>query len=168
MIFEVLSGHDILKGKLIQFPAHRCRKGSGEGAKSVRHVASSVKRLPARARRLVRPCLLIGSHWSATDAERALKAYVSSLKHLEDHERKIRMEDIAKKRETKSLNRTDALPRELLPVKKRSQGRGVRRAAGPYGKGPLAVRGPLARRVVAGHPAPGDGWFGRTQSRRPQ
>jgi hypothetical protein len=39
MIFEVLSGHDILKGKLIQFPPHRCRNGSGEGAKSVKHVA---------------------------------------------------------------------------------------------------------------------------------
>jgi hypothetical protein len=37
------------------------------------------------------------------DAERALKAYLSSLKHLEDHERKIRMEDKPKKRETKKL-----------------------------------------------------------------
>ncbi len=48
--------------------------------------------LIAKLKALKRPTL---------DAERALKAYVSSLKHLEDHERKIRMEDKAKKRETK-------------------------------------------------------------------
>ena len=80
----------------------------------------------------------------------------------------LEMKAKPKNAKPKSLNRTDALSRELLQVKKRSQGRGVRRAAGPYGKGPLAVRGPLARRVVAGHPAPGDGQFGGTQSRRRQ
>jgi len=66
----------------------------------------------------------------------------------------------------KSLNRTDALTAKLSSVKQRNPGRGVRCAAGPYGKGPLAVRDPLACAVVAGHAAPGDAWFGRAQARR--
>ncbi len=35
------------------------------------------------------------------DAERALQTYVSSLKHLEDHERRVRKEGEAKKRKAK-------------------------------------------------------------------
>ena len=50
------------------------------------------------------------------DAERALRTYVSALKHLEDHERRVRNEGKAKKsRKPKSLNRTEALTANYCP-----------------------------------------------------
>ncbi len=55
---------------------------------------------------------------------------------------------------------------QLSSVSRRNLGPGARCVAGPYGKGLLAS--PLASKVVAVHPAPGDGWFGRMQSRRRQ
>ena len=61
-------------------------------ATEARRIVAERHPLIAKLKALKRPTL---------DAERALTAYVSSLKHLEDHERKIRMEDKAKKRETK-------------------------------------------------------------------
>ena len=39
------------------------------------------------------------------EAERALETYVSSLKHLEDHERRIKEQNKTKKHETKKRDR---------------------------------------------------------------
>jgi hypothetical protein len=80
----------------------------------------------------------------------------------------LEMKAKPKNAKPKSLNQADALHRKLLSVKQRNPGRAVRCAAGPCGKGPLAVRGPLACVVAEGHAAPGDGWFGRAQSQRRQ
>jgi hypothetical protein len=60
----------------------------------------------AEARRIVADqheliARLKASENPTVDAERSLQTYVRSLKHLEDHKRRIREEDKAKKRETK-------------------------------------------------------------------
>ena len=64
----------------------------------------------AEARRIVadlndRIVTLKASERPTLEAERALETYISSLRHLEGYERRIREEDKAKKRETKKRDR---------------------------------------------------------------
>lgn len=64
----------------------------------------------AEARRIVadlndRIVTLKASGRPTLEAERALETYVSLLKHLEDHERRIKEQDKTKKHETKKGDR---------------------------------------------------------------
>jgi len=70
---------------------------------------AEARRIVAEQRQLVAKLKAFGR--STLDAERTLQMYVGSLKHLEDYERKIRMEDKAKTRETKKDRRFRRGPR---------------------------------------------------------
>jgi hypothetical protein len=61
--------------------------------------ADEARRIVARQQQAVVTLKALGH--PADDAERALKTYVSALEHLEDHEREVRAEARAAKRETK-------------------------------------------------------------------
>ena len=63
------------------------------------HRATEARRIVADQHELM--TRLKASGHSTLDAERALRTYVSALEHLEDHERRVRNEGKAKKRETK-------------------------------------------------------------------
>ena len=54
------------------------------------------------------------------EAERALETCVSSLRHLEDQERRVREEDKAKKRETKKGTDVSELGHQLQKIRNRS------------------------------------------------
>ena len=64
------------------------------------HRAAEARRIVAEQHALI--VTLEESGQSTIDAERALRIYISALKHLEDHERKARAAGKAKKRETKA------------------------------------------------------------------
>jgi len=63
------------------------------------HRAAEARRIVADQHALIGR--LKASGHPTLDAERALQTYLSSLRHLEDHEDKVRTEGKAKKRETK-------------------------------------------------------------------
>jgi hypothetical protein len=63
------------------------------------HRAAEARKIVAGQSELI--MRLKASGQPTLDAERALQTYVSALKHLEDHERKVRAAVRAKKRETK-------------------------------------------------------------------
>jgi hypothetical protein len=67
------------------------------------HWAAEARRIVADQNELI--MTLEASGRSALAAERALQTYLSALKHLEDHERRIGEEDKGKKGETKKDRR---------------------------------------------------------------
>jgi len=123
---------------------------------SATHRASEARRIVTDRHELI--ARLKASGHSTLDAERALRTYVSALKHLRITSAELEMK-AKPKNAKKSLNRTEALSANYCPSKQRTLVGGARCAAGPHGRSPLicAVTGPLACAVVAGHAAPGDG-----------
>jgi len=67
------------------------------------HRVAEARRIVAEQHQLIAKLKAFGR--PTLDAERTLQMYVGSLKHLEDYERKIRMEDKAKTGETKKDRR---------------------------------------------------------------
>ena len=67
------------------------------------HRVAEARRIVAEQHQLIAKLKAFGR--PTLDAERTLRMYVGSLKHLEDYERKIRMEDKAKTGETKKDRR---------------------------------------------------------------
>jgi hypothetical protein len=63
------------------------------------HRVAEARRIVANQHELIVTLKALGQ--PTVDAERALQTYLSALKHLEDHERRVRAESKAKKRETK-------------------------------------------------------------------
>ncbi len=63
------------------------------------HRAAEARRIVADLRELI--VTLKASGQPALNAERSLQSYASALKHLEDHERRVRKEDKAKKGDSK-------------------------------------------------------------------
>jgi hypothetical protein len=67
------------------------------------HRVAEARRIVAEQHQIIAKFQAFGH--ATLDAERTLQMYVGSLKHLEDYERKIRMEDKAKTGETKKDRR---------------------------------------------------------------
>jgi hypothetical protein len=63
------------------------------------HRTAEARRIVGDQHKLIERLKALGH--PTLDAERALQTYVSALKHLEDHERRLGKEGEAKKRETK-------------------------------------------------------------------
>jgi hypothetical protein len=78
----------------------------------------------AEARRMIanlndRIVTLKASGRPTLEAERALETYVSSLKHLEDHERRVKEQNKTKKHETKKGDRRFRIGHQLQNIRNR-------------------------------------------------
>jgi hypothetical protein len=82
--------HDLFGKPVSTFPDH---------ARQIKGKQNAARRMSSELHELI--VTLKASGQPTRDPERSLQSYVGALKHLEDHERRVRKEDKAIKHETK-------------------------------------------------------------------